>query len=132
MSDRIYNAIDHDFARRMRNWARSLRGQPISISGVEYFDNRYRETSMPVLMGEANDTDMAMRAIPWRNCQAVSQFWRYEDESLRWHARRRGVAPQTFESWVVSGHEQLRAELQVRADLARERYAAAAAAGRSL
>lgn len=126
MSDRIYDAIDHDFARRMRNWVRSLRGVPISITGVEYTDDRWRETRMPVLMGEAHDTDMALRALPGRYCQAVSQFWRNENESLRWHARRRGLGdPRTFETWVIRGHELLAVELEVRAALTRERYTAA-------
>lgn len=126
MSERIYAALDQDFIRRMRNWVLSTKGTPIAISGVQYIDDRYRETRVPVLMGEANDTDEALRAIPSRHHQAVAMFWRYEECSLRWMARRRGVHHDTFQTWVMRGHELLIEELRVRKEVARARYATVA------
>ena len=123
MSDRIYNAIDHDFARRMRNWARWKDGAPIPTTGVDYINDRYRELVFPILPGEALDTDWALHAIAARESQAVQWFWMFEGASLRWYGRRRAVDGKTFETWVVHGHELLKAKLYAYAQAQRARYA---------
>jgi len=125
VSDRIYEALDSDFIRRMRNWVLSTRGTPVAVSGIEYMDDRYHEARMPVLMGEATDIDEAIRSIPGRYHQAVAQFWRFEECTLRWHARRRGVHHDTFQTWVLRGHELLIEELRIRKEVLRARYATA-------
>lgn len=122
MSERIYQAITEDFMRRMRNWAKAGAGLmrsagPISsIYTLGVRVDRYVSTEPPLLLGEADDTDTALLAVPIRYRQAVQQFWRYEERSLRWHAKhlRHGLEKRTFEAWVMKGHELLLAELAAR------------------
>ena len=123
MSDRIYSAIDLDFARRMRNWARWKDGAAIATTGVNYIDDRYRDAVFPILPGEGADTDRALHAIPARESQAVQWFWMFEGASLRWYGRRRRIDAKTFETWVMRGHELLKAELYSYAEAQRARYA---------
>lgn len=122
MSERIYQAITEDFARRMRNWAKAGAGllrsggaiSSIYTMGVRV--DRYVSTEPPILTGEADDTDTALLAVPIRYRQAVQQFWRTEGQSLRWQARqvRYDLSYHTFEVWVMKGHELLLAELAAR------------------
>ena len=126
MSDRIYAAVNEDFIRRMRNWAKAGAGllrsggsiSSIYKQGVRL--DRYVSTAPPLLIGEADDTDTALLGVPIRYRQAVQQFWRYEGQSMREHSRRlRGggegrLSYHTFEVWVIKGHEILQGELAAR------------------
>jgi hypothetical protein len=82
-----------------------------------------------VLFGEADDTQKAIDSLPARYGQAVSQFWLYEGRSLRWHGRHRQVNYETFEAWVLKGHELLKAELARMSEIWRRHHAEARAAG---
>jgi len=117
MSERIYGQIGDDFKRRMQNWARARAGL-LSAMGVamsSIYDGPIRvdrspELRLPILEGEASDTDAMLKAIPPRYGQAVELFWDYEGQSLRALARRcgkTGVNHETFEAWVMKGHELL-------------------------
>lgn len=117
MSDKIYAAIDENFKRRMRNWARSRAGL-LAAMGLAYSSiyegpirvDRNPEARLPILEGEARDTDAMLKTIPPRYGQAVELFWDYEGRSLRHLARRcgkHGVNHETFEAWVLKGHELL-------------------------
>lgn len=111
MSKKVYAALDEDFIRRMRNWVKAKDGVPIGNCGVEYIDDRYREAKMPLLFGEALDTEAALRLVPLRYQMAVRQFWTWEGRSLRDHGRRRRVHYEAFERWVIKGHELLKVEI---------------------
>lgn len=131
MSVKIYAVVTEDFIRRMRNWAKAGAGlmrsggniSSIYTLGVRV--DRYVSTAPPLLLGEFDDTDNALRCVPIRYRQAVMQFWRYEGQPMRWQARRLRNAPMlsyhTFEAWVIKGHELLRIELASRAALNGER-----------
>jgi hypothetical protein len=133
MSDTIYAKLTEDFIRRMRNWvkARDMAVTPSSWPGPHNIYGRcdgsaYMETPIPLLCGEAQDTEAAVRSLPGRYRDAVKQFWLYEGQSLRRHALRRGIDYHTFEAWVIKGHELLKQELgrltaynQARAAIAR-------------
>ena len=115
MSESIYGALTEDFIRRMRNWVKAKDGAPIA-GGVSIYElgvgvDRYRESAETLLFGEALDTEQALRLVAPRYAEAVRQFWTYEGNSLRWHARRRQVEHRTFEGWVIEGHERLKAVL---------------------
>lgn len=124
MSERIYAALTEDFIRRMRNWAKAgagllSSGGPISsIYEMGVRVDRYVSTAPPLLSGEADDTDQALLRVPVRYRQAVQQFWRYEGQPLRWHARRLRKKPalnhEVFQDWVLKGHEYLRDALAER------------------
>jgi hypothetical protein len=136
MSERIYAELTEDFIRRMRNWvkARDMAVTPSSWPGPHNIYGRcdgsgYMETPLPLLCGEAQDTEAAIRQIPGRYRQAVTQFWSYEGQSLRRHGQRRGVSYHTFEAWVVEGHERLKAELAKHTAHYQARAAIARAAG---
>lgn len=117
MSDRVYRAVPQDFIRRMRNWARAVTGQLTAIrSGwsVEpgIINPGLEGSPLPILEGEAQDTDQALRTLPERYRWAVEEFWSREGRSLREHARgREGLSYHTFEAWVLKGHELMIAEL---------------------
>ena len=136
MSDTIYAKLTEDFIRRMRNWvkARDMAVTPSSWPGPHNIYGRcdgsgYMETPLPLLCGEAQDTEAAIRQIPGRYRQAVTQFWSYEGQSLRRHAIRRGLHHETFEAWVIRGHEALKGALAKRTAYNQARAAIARAAG---
>ena len=118
MSERIYKALSDDFIRRMRNWVMAEAGA-LGMSSLTLdlgcTRDGYRESTMPILCGEAQDTIEGLRKLPIRYRQAVEQFWRYEGRSLRAHARRRQVHYSTFEAWVMRGHDLLRDVLRRKA-----------------
>lgn len=112
-----------DFIRRMRNWARAMAGGGISpVRAMDYgtqIDGGYRELGMPILDGEAMDTEAALATVPMRYQQAVRQYWSFEGRSWRWHGAHRNVHHETFRVWVIKGHDLLRPEFARRAALHR-------------
>lgn len=117
MSERIYGAISVDMRRRMQNWARAraglLAGMNIAFSSI--YDGPIRvtmspEPKIPTLEGDAEDVTRALQVVPARYRQAVELFWGMEGASLRRLAKRCGkfgVNHETFEAWVLRGHELL-------------------------
>lgn len=89
MSEKIYAAVDEEFQRRMRNWARATSGL-LGDLGIA-FTSAYRgfrydrapEAEMPTLMGDADDVNLCLQQLPPRFRQAVELFWRNEGASLR-------------------------------------------------
>lgn len=115
MSDRIYRAVPLDFIRRMRNWARAVTGQLAATRSNWKIEpgelQPWIEAPIPILEGEAQDTDEVLRLLPERYRWAVEEFWSREGRSLREHARGRQIKHDTFEVWVLKGHDLMRAEL---------------------
>ena len=138
MSARIYAELTEDFVRRMHNWvkARDMATTPSSWPGPHNIYGRcdgsgYMETPIPLLGGEARDTEAAIRNLPGRYRDAVKQFWLYEGMSMRRHGQKRGIDAHTFEAWVIRGHEMLKADLArlTAYHMARSAVARAAGAG---
>lgn len=69
---------------------------------------------MPVLLGEAQDTEAAIRKLPQRYSEVVSCFWLYEHREVKWMAtatprlRLWKLGPASFTEWLSIGHERLR------------------------
>jgi len=129
MSDKIMAGLPEDFVRRMRNWARAraglLAGMGISFTsayaGFRY--DRNPELRIPVLEGDYQDTDAAIKRVPPRYRQAVELWWDHEGARLRWLARKtgkKGVDHHTFVAWVQKGHELLRVEIRAHVERCRE------------
>lgn len=102
MCERIYKQLSDQFIMRMRNcaWTNSGAGQRLTSSMYAIAGGtRYPESSMPLLIGEAEDTSAALSKLPNRYKQAVSLFWQYEGRPLVWFARRcgEGVDWRTYE-----------------------------------
>ncbi len=126
---RIYKALTQDQIRMMRNWIKGKDGTPIGGGGSFHLvatTNVY-ESRIPILYGEAVDVEAAVKTLPGRYQGAVRQFWTYEGRSLRWHARHRHIFNEnsadfvnpklhyeTFEGWVLRGHELLMPEIDRR------------------
>jgi hypothetical protein len=121
-SGSIYRAISEDFKRRMRNWVRSRDGALVSTSlnpngPMIPSEIGLYEKPINILFGEADDTESALTALPARYQRAVRQFWRFEGATLREHARKivlymdddghPNLKYETFERWVMKGHELL-------------------------
>jgi hypothetical protein len=70
----------------------------------------YAESRIPILRGEASEIDVALVKVPTRESLAVSLFWQYEGNSLRWlgGAWRSDV---TAKSRVERRHDRLQYEL---------------------
>ena len=115
MSKTIYQALTKDFINRMRDWALGQDVPTVSsswpmddpMSGIKQ-KHRFFRTRTPFLLGEVHDTGVAIDGLPARYKLAVRQFWLFEGRSLRWHGRHRQVNYETFEAWVVKGHELLK------------------------
>lgn len=112
-----------DFQRRMVNWARwKLGGVATAEISSVYSDSTgggYREAPIPLLHGEAEDTEAALNAIPERYRYAVQQVWVYLGRPSAWHARLRGIDYRTWDVWVRRGHQMLQEELARRAVIAK-------------
>lgn len=104
----------------MRNWQRAALGIGQFGGMVMRYEEAVsvyaKEGSTPILQGEAMDTEAALATVPMRNQQAVRQFWAYEGNSMRWHGAKRQVNHETFQAWLMQGHEQLGAELARRSE----------------
>jgi len=115
--DEYIARMDVDFVRRMRNWAAEARGDGHGhVKAMDYGampSSGYREASIPVMTGEASDTDRAVATLPLRYRQAVVQFWCYEGRSWVWHGQHRGIADKTFAVWAEKGHAMVRDALAV-------------------
>jgi len=117
MSEKIYKALSEDFIRRMRNWARAVTGQLTVLRSSWTIDPRVQNPGLegmplPILEGEAMDTDQALRRLPHRYRWAVEEFWSREGRSLREHARGRKIDHHTMCEWIMRGHELLGPELK--------------------
>ena len=73
--------IDHEYERRMNNWKlwriserRSIGGSPYPIYNLTPRPPR-GENIMPLLMGEAEDTDKAVQALPPELRRAVEVWY---------------------------------------------------------
>jgi DNA-directed RNA polymerase specialized sigma24 family protein len=94
------------------------------VRAVDYgYVSGFREPSTPISEGEANDTELAISRIPIRYQPAVRQWWMREGLSLREHAQAmppQGVNHETFQTWVIRGHEELRKQLAILTQLWRD------------
>lgn len=74
----IMAELPEDLVRRMRNWARAKAGCSGAYAQVSFepvATGGYREAPMPILGGEADDTDRALQTLDARHRQAVELFW---------------------------------------------------------
>lgn len=115
----ILRKLPEDFIRRMRNWARSIDGSSVGTCSKLWDsigDGRF-ESRLPILMGEAEDTERALRAIPQRYQEAVAVFWSYESRTIAWMAKATPrlrlwkLGPTSFTEWLERGHDMLQHEL---------------------
>ena len=73
--------VDHEYERRMNNWKhwriserRSIGGSPYPIYNLTPRPPR-GENIMPMLLGEAEDTDQAVQALPQELRRAVEVWY---------------------------------------------------------
>lgn len=104
------------FAARMRNWARSMAGSSVGFTQINWdFDPRYNDggVSLPILMGEAEDTGKALETLPIRFRRAVELYWMWgdADADLTVLGRKCAVDYRTYGARVIEGHALLQAEL---------------------
>lgn len=116
--------LDEAFIRRMRNWALGRCGSSMGFAQVDWDikgSSGYAEAHMPVMTGEADDTDRALQTLLVRYRRAVELFWAWEQTELTVLAQKcGGIDYRTYVTRVKEGHAVLRAELARRADAARQ------------
>ena len=90
------STVDHEYERRMNNWKlwriserRSIGGSPYPIYNLTPRPPR-GENIMPMLMGEAEDTDQAVRALPPELRRAV-EIWYLRVGSVNQKRKMLGV-----------------------------------------
>lgn len=116
---KILAQLDEHFVRLMRNWALVTVGNSAAVAFTGAYDGMagdgYGTSGIPVLLGEARNVDEAMQLIDQRYRRAVFLFWTREGESLpRLAARIRPLMDyRTAQTWIVYGHEELRAQLRM-------------------
>lgn len=114
LHDDIIKALPPDFVRRMMNWSRTVDGTPVSTSKLEErVDHTRQEQGLPILMGEADDTHRAIRALPQRYQEVVGVFWTRLAQDMRWMSqstprlRLWKLGPASFRDWLDRAHERL-------------------------
>ena len=115
MSEKILARLDKRFIDRMREWAvETLRPGgsivPSSWPGDSQVQCGAFGSRTPTVLGRVHDTQVALDQVieeTPRYGQAVRQFWLFEGQSLRAHARHRGISHVAFSEWVLKGHERL-------------------------
>ena len=115
--------LDDDFVRLMRNWARRGSGQGFNLRACDYSGGMlqagFREASMPVMEGEARDTEAALATLTIQLQLAVRKFWEKEGLSWRELGTALAVHHETAKQRVEQGHAVLQAELHRRAHIYR-------------
>ena len=115
---RLIEAMDRHFVRLMRNWARAGAGLSgggggsLTSNYSGFISGGYRESTMPVMNGEASDVSRALETLRLRERTAVKLFWSYEGRELEWLARRLCCDYRTVEARLKKGHDLLRAEME--------------------
>lgn len=114
LHDDILSALPYEFVRRMRNWSRTVDGTPVSTSKLDdRVDHTRAENSMPLLLGEANDTHRAVQRLTQPYQDAVTVFWTYQAHTLSWMAtatpilRAARLGPASFRSYLDGAHDML-------------------------
>lgn len=118
--DEIIERLPDDFVRRMRNWARSLDGSSVGTSSALWgmVGGGSYEARIPVMMGEADDTDKAVRKLAMIYRQALEVFWLYHARPLSWMARatpmlrEQRLGPYSFRQMLETAHLALLMELR--------------------
>jgi hypothetical protein len=130
------SALDEDLERRLLNWARwKLAGGELSRSLIErassdagVFGNGdrgsgYRETTMPILSGEALETDTAVNAVESAQRDTIRGWYLgilpdYSRMAIPWTqadlARRMGYALRTFERMLTDARRAVAEALAAR------------------
>lgn len=119
MCEKIYQQLSEHFIRQMRNWARWQAGADGAYSIIssiyrgERLGDSYDGAPIPILSGEATDTQDALCKLPIRYQAALTLFWCWEGQPMTSLARRCAIDYRTFEKRVIEGHEKLKTELAV-------------------
>lgn len=117
--DRIVAALPFDFVRRMWNWVRSRDGGSVATSRLEeQVDFAREEHSIPVMLGEADDTHRAIMALPQRHQEVIRVFWTMNTKALEDMARATPrlrlwkLGKASFRVWLETAHTRLQDELR--------------------
>jgi hypothetical protein len=122
----IISALPEDFVRIMRNWVRSTDGSAIGTSVYDFIASGRYEAKIPVLMGEAQDTQRAIYKLPQRHQEVITIFWTEHDLTLAEMARATPrvrlwqLGPASFKAWLAIAHDRLQKELKAQREAARE------------
>lgn len=117
-STRILDGLDQHLIRLMRNWAMASSGggEHWAMTGAYegLLGGDAYTSSMPVMMGEAQDVDACIVHLIMPDRLAVSCHWLYEGRSTVWMGRKIGCSHHTFVARCRSGHDVLQVALRVR------------------
>jgi len=105
---------DHDYRRRMDNWRRwriserrSLGGSPYPVYNLSPRPPR-GENIMPILAGEAEETDEAVRALPAQLLRTV-EVWYLREGSINQKRKMLGCRRERMLALLDEAHVRIRA-----------------------
>lgn len=136
LHDEILQRLSHDFVRRMRNWSASTGGAFVTTSSAAWdcaVRGGYAVARMPVLLGEASDTQAALWKLAAVQQEVVTIFWLYEGRTLAWMARATPVVraqrlgPYSFRQYLDLAHARLQVAFAKAGEAAHKRRQARAA-----
>lgn len=97
---------------RLQNWALWRAGgvrDGLSCKISSIYQNGPRapraESVVPVLSGEASDTDSIIAALPARHRQSLEVHYLWPQGTDEARARQRNIAINTWKSWLLQAHE---------------------------
>lgn len=108
--------LDHEYERRMNNWKywriserRSIGGSPYPIYNLTPRPQR-GENIMPMLMGEAEDTDQAVQRLPQDLRRAV-EVWYLRVGTVNQKRRMLGCRRERMMELLEQARSQIRAQV---------------------
>ena len=109
---KLEGKVHPEVTRRLQNWAMWRAGgirDGLSCKISSIYQNGPRapraESVVPVLSGEASDTQSIIDALPGRHKQALEAHYLWPQGTDEARARQRGIALNTWKSWLLQAHE---------------------------
>jgi len=122
LHDEILERLPEDFVRRMRNWSASIGGCAVSTASSTWdmaggSSGGWYQAPIPVLVGEAVDTQTAIYKLGPLQQDVIAIFWLYHARTIAWMARATPVVreqklgPTSFCQHLNAAHDRLQSEL---------------------
>lgn len=109
---KLEGKVHPEVTRRLQNWALWRAGgvrDGLSCKISSIYQNGPRapraESVVPVLSGEASDTDSIIAALPARHRQSLEVHYLWPQGTDEARARQRSIALNTWKSWLLQAHE---------------------------
>lgn len=108
--------VDAETHRLMTNWVRWKTGAPMGMAVSGAYDleapGRREETSIPLLNGEASDTDEAIDLLPEELQLVIAEYW-LRKGTIRQKFHRCRCSERTFYRRLHQAHRRIKEHFQI-------------------